>query len=718
MAERMKARAAGLRTILETTVSDGRIGFTEGVSAQLGDSDIKDRIERSRETLNKYADRRQKDLIDRVIRNGTKGLYRMAEGSLESMPDLPQALDALEVIAKTDGSRPSFLVRNGAPDRDSSPVGTWGPMLDGNEAWLRRAIAGVGRIDVPGGPPGFMGTGFLVSPDLIVTNRHVLQAIATETSPGTWELFPDLAIDFGHEFNARASVTRRRLRRVVFAGSKFIVSNAIDHTKLDLALIELEPAADGGPDQTPLGLALKPAPWTDPGAVVCIVGYPGSPPPFAYPPSLLDQLFHTTFGYKRLAPGMVVAGADGVAPWTVSHDATTLGGNSGSVILAIGNDGLAVGLHYGGHSSPPAVNWGHKLEGVLGQTDGHSAATLTEVLSRYGVRVQGGTTPRTNGGTTPRTKGETARRDGNGRATVVRLESMRPLATFRTSLEVLEASQNGVTPPEAFEGRGGYDPNFLDGFPIPLPMPGGDVRMLRRSGSAAELKYEHFSVVMSASRRMPKVTACNIDGSESRRLPRVQAWKFDGRLNREDQWGNDLYVNNDLDKGHMVRREDPVWGTQAVASQANVDTFHYTNSCPQMAVVNQQIWAGLENYVLNHTRDDEMRVTVFTGPYFTEHDLPYRGALVPRAFWKVVAFLLPDGRPSATAYRVSQDRELQDLEFVFAGYSTFQISIKQVADDTGINFDALLPYDGFSQHELAGNPPVVERIDRIERIRV
>jgi endonuclease G len=249
-------------------------------------------------------------------------------------------------------------------------------------------------------------------------------------------------------------------------------------------------------------------------------------------------------------------------------------------------------------------------------------------------------------------------------------------------------------------------------------MPSGDTRSLRRGGTGVELKYEHFSVIMSASRRMPMLTASNIDGSQSRRLPRIQQWSYDRRLDEADQWGNELYVDNDLDRGHMVRREDPVWVSLATARRANEDTFHYTNSCPQMAGMNQHIWLGLEDYVLQHTREDDMRVSVFTGPYFSNSDLQYRDALIPKAFWKIVAFLLPDGRPSATAYRVSQTRELQELEFVFAAYRTFQISVQQVMDATNIDFSALLHFDGFSQHERVHGSPIAERLEALDQIRV
>jgi endonuclease G len=279
------------------------------------------------------------------------------------------------------------------------------------------------------------------------------------------------------------------------------------------------------------------------------------------------------------------------------------------------------------------------------------------------------------------------------------------------------------TPAEEFDGRDGYDTQFLNGWEIALPKAVGDreadMRELRRGGGGVELKYCHFSVIMSASRRMPMLTAANINGAESRRVPRINAWSFDGRLDKDDQWGDILYFQNSLDRGHMVRREDPIWGELDTARQANIDTFHFTNSCPQMAGVNQRTWLGLENYILQHARVDGMKVNVFTGPFFSDQDLEHSsGAKIPLAFWKVVAIVTEDGRPSATAYKVSQEEELGELEFVFAGYRTYQISVQQVIDKTGIDFRALVEYDGFSQHESVSGAHLEERLDSLERVRI
>jgi hypothetical protein len=252
---------------------------------------------------------------------------------------------------------------------------------------LRDAISCVGRIDISSAVHGFEGTGFLIQDNLIATNRHVLQAVARRESDGNWTLKQDLTIDFGHEFRARESVGRRALRRVIFAGSKPILEvGPVDHKKLDLALIELEPGAPEDLPRAPLSLDVA-GDWAAPDVAVYTLGYPANPGVGTYPRTLLEQLFQMTFGCKRLAPGKIMRSRLMVHTWTLAHDATTLGGNSGSVILVVGREHAAAGLHYGGRRGEPRENWGIVLGRVLDETDGRSDVTLRQCLSENGVQL-------------------------------------------------------------------------------------------------------------------------------------------------------------------------------------------------------------------------------------------------------------------------------------------------------------------------------------------
>ena len=82
-------------------------------------------------------------------------------------------------------------------------------------------------------------------------------------------------------------------------------------------------------------------------------------------------------------------------------------------------------------------------------------------------------------------------------------------------------------------------------------------------------------------------TAVNIDGSKLEQLERNNdVWYYDPRIERELQYGPELYSKNDLDRGHLVRRLDPVWG--ANFKDANEDTFHFSNFSPQHKNLNQK----------------------------------------------------------------------------------------------------------------------------------
>jgi V8-like Glu-specific endopeptidase len=76
-----------------------------------------------------------------------------------------------------------------------------------------------------------------------------------------------------------------------------------------------------------------------------------------------------------------------VAQWTLAHDATTIGGNSGSVVLVAGRERVAAGLHYGGRRGEPRENWGHVIGRVLDEKDHRSGATLRQLFIEYGVRL-------------------------------------------------------------------------------------------------------------------------------------------------------------------------------------------------------------------------------------------------------------------------------------------------------------------------------------------
>ncbi len=293
-------------------------------------------------------------------------------------------------------------------------------------------------------------------------------------------------------------------------------------------------------------------------------------------------------------------------------------------------------------------------------------------------------------------------------------------ASRQATVESLEATQRPRrTPPTAFAGRAGYRDDFL-GFTVPLPTPLGALKqsVVPVAGSEdGRLDYEHFSVVMHAQRRLAMFVAVNIDGAATVDVPRERdRWSLDGRIPDAVQIGEDLYVDNILDRGHLVRRQDPVWGT--TAARANDDTFHFTNCSPQAANFNQKTWLSLEDYVLGNARIQNARVTVFTGPVFRGSDRTYRGVQIPTAYWKVLSFVSDAGRPSSTAYIVDQTVELRELEATFGRFKTYQRSVVSIENLTGLSFNGLDRFDGFSNEEAATRTSIVAELHSPADIRV
>ncbi|MEV4620540.1 DNA/RNA non-specific endonuclease [Asanoa sp. NPDC049573] len=251
-----------------------------------------------------------------------------------------------------------------------------------------------------------------------------------------------------------------------------------------------------------------------------------------------------------------------------------------------------------------------------------------------------------------------------------------------------------------YADRRGFDGEFL-GADLPLPGLADGVAVAVGPGATdGILRYHHFSVVMNPARRLAIFSAANVDGrrrfSEVRHADR---WIVDPRM-PDAQSGNGLYTANDLDRGHLTRRADMLWGdTAGEASAAVADTFHYTNCAPQHRDFNQNdtTWQGLEDYILVTVGDHRLRANVYTGPILDPDDPPYRGVLIPRAFWKVVAVATAD-RVHATAYLIEQTDLLDALgraaeEPPLGAFRTYQTSVRHIESRTGVRFGPLHSYD-------------------------
>lgn len=261
-----------------------------------------------------------------------------------------------------------------------------------------------------------------------------------------------------------------------------------------------------------------------------------------------------------------------------------------------------------------------------------------------------------------------------------------------------------------------YDPSFLgDGFVVPMPTLGETARSAAFADGAV-IDYIHYSLVMHGKRRVALLTANNIDAAKKVSVAGGLTWQMDERVG-EYQIGRETYDRNQIDKGHLVRREDVLWGTVAEARAANRSTYFYTNAAPQHQNFNQDEWKCLEDWVLQRATDLSYRLCVFTGPVLTDEDptledLPpelrtiarsWGPAQLPAAFWKVIVLRDAEAGGSdlaAIAFAMKQSemwndkhgRRLLNLEL-------HQVTLEAIEAWTGLDFGALRDVD-----ELAYSP--------------
>lgn len=618
--------------------------------------------------------------------------------------DLDQAVELESIVMRRE--RPVLAIHNNVTklvfiDKADSEI--WEARLKKAKPLLDKAIRAVGRINVLGAPFEWVGTGWLVAENILVTNRHVAREFAVRKGAG-FTFKPGVSApmeattDFLEEIDNPDQLLFKLVRPL----------HIEDAPGVDVAFFEIEVASGKTRLASPIDLATNIRQTEN----VATIGYPAYDSRIPEP-ELMERIYGKTYNKKRLAPG----GVTRVEPTRIWHNCTTLGGNSGSLVFDL-DEGNAIGLHFSG--SFLSTNYAVRADVVkrlLDDVRAGRAPRRTEAPSRA-------VTP----SPAPQRRSSTVLRQsiGGGSLSI-------PL-TLRISVEL---DQGGSVVPAVVRGlvadsgaddsyiiddgtesvadyrdRGGYDPAFLgeeNSVDMPTVIRGADdILDFQEDGvSKTELRYEHYSVIMSRSRRMCFLSACNIDGNQSKKSARV-GWKWDPRIPKEQQIMKECYGNPPrFSRGHMTRREDPGWGSPEIAKRGNEDSMHVTNVTPQMQAFNAPIWLALEDYALQHAREDAMKISVFTGAYFAKADPVMYGVRIPLAFWKVIAFIHDDTRKlCATGYEMDQQQSLQpEEEFVFGAFTSpqlgtaTQVSIRTIEARSGINFGKLAAVDPLAGDE-------------------
>jgi S1-C subfamily serine protease len=269
---------------------------------------------------------------EQVLAAGIRGLTKLQQqGDDADLTD--EELMGTEAVVLLVGRPALFVVDNSF----SVPPGPWTAPLEAERGSIETTLRSVGRIEVSYGlgQVEMIGTGFLVAPGVVMTNRHVVEAFC-ELAGSTWSFVSGLtpAIDYLRERDGTQT-----------AGFRLVEVLGV-HDSLDLALLRVSPGSDPAGHPMPQPLLLSHEALAPPeGRNVYVAGYPASDNQGLTPPQVLRDIFGDVYQVKRLQPGKIMFIND--ARRVFNHDCSTLGGNSGSCVVDLDTNRV-VGLHFQG----------------------------------------------------------------------------------------------------------------------------------------------------------------------------------------------------------------------------------------------------------------------------------------------------------------------------------------------------------------------------------
>jgi pimeloyl-ACP methyl ester carboxylesterase len=284
----------------------------------------------------------------------TEGVQRHLEESVNEIAEVsPQwksaaasALDKLsadrELNPKEQWALEAIILPKGRPvvdivrDEFDDVPAPWTHLANLKDA-LKGLMPAIGRLQVNGSGLPYGGTGFVCANDLILTNRHVAALFLRGVGRRVWFL------------PGRSAWLDNKREREPSQGLELTVKQAIFiHPYWDAALLKV----GGVPDNfLPLRLRAE-APGGDDeiaGLEVAVIGYPYESP--YNDRALQEEIFRGQFGIKRLQPGTITGHRQvvsfGNTVDALTHDASTLGGNSGSAVIDLASMKV-IGLHFAG----------------------------------------------------------------------------------------------------------------------------------------------------------------------------------------------------------------------------------------------------------------------------------------------------------------------------------------------------------------------------------
>ncbi|MEW8462016.1 MAG: DNA/RNA non-specific endonuclease [Candidatus Thiodiazotropha endolucinida] len=659
------------------------------------------------------------DESDDSIRERLKrGGMAASDEELERAVNVKHKLDRDEELASEDEFIAEAIVLPAERPVVDVVDGTFGPVEApfqhfpadaGMRARIEATIPAIGRIGLPNRPDlPSGGTGFVVGPGVLMTNRHAASLFAQGVGVSEIAFMNDQGADinFTHELGRNPGPT--------LTVDKVLMI----HPFWDMALLSVS-----GLDVPPLTFLLEDVrDLAD--RDVGVIGYPAFDS--RNDASLQLRIFRNAFNVKRLQPGKLRQVRE-VSSFSnrvhaVTHDCSTLGGNSGSCVIDV-KTGQVVALHFAGryldaNFAVPMFEFAKDGRVHDGGVAFGSARPSTPTAWNGRWRAADPVKEHAGDQSAANQVAQGARRLGGSQTWTIPLTVEINLGAPAGPGDLAPDADGAV--PEAmvepfhedtYDNRTGYDPDFL-GVTVPLPICTAPDQLSKLDNGDHVIPYQHCSLAMQKARRLALFTACNVSGEAALRKPDAsksytrralsglgpndqEKWFTDPRIPALHQLPDRFFTKDraSFDKGHLVRRDAVAWGDSFTAlRRANGDTYHVTNCSPQVKGFNRSnlhgLWGKLENLVLDTAEADRARYVVLSGPILRDDDPPFAGrddvsnviALIPRSYWKIVVVPAAGNTMATFAFKLEQDLTDVDFGIEFAVSPDWQSRMISLAD--------------------------------------
>lgn len=225
-----------------------------------------------------------------------------------------------------------------------------------------------------------------------------------------------------------------------------------------------------------------------------------------------------------------------------------------------------------------------------------------------------------------------------------------------------------------------------------------------------------YTLSYNQSRGTPNWVAYELD---SRHIffgeDRCNCFTADPHLPANKQIFTSDYTNGGYDRGHMTRSVD-----RTAANVDNATTFYLTNVVPQLAALNQGVWAHFENALGDSATKGGRAVYIITGPLYTSSPLKFlknEGKVaIPDATWKVALIGPRNGGVPFNRANIQTWDALAGLTLLAVvmpnssdasdPWQQYVTTVDKLEDATGFDFLSLLPIAFQTAVEAGDRPPV------------